>query len=474
MEKLERAAAVLSIPLLWIVTAPGATGAPLATPTGAPLATPTGARAAAWVLRASLQSGQHVIEVADVHAQAGGSPSGSAVPALLDTAGPSGAVVSPTSPSASSAQIDWHDPTGSLTAQGGFAAASLASGGATARAGIAAGSGSSFTIASKLLTWQQQQQLTTEVAALNDAVFRPLNGRLQALAPQLAALGIVAPTFQEMTPVALINVGSGKAATASASTATAPGFASAQAEADLSSIDLLDGFIQLSAISSTASALAASATIGEIRLAGVPVRADQTGIIVAENDVFSRSLLQPLVDLVVQSLAADGITLRIDETSSRGSVQEATALELDVATPTGLDQVSVGHAEALAEAAAAPAVNAAPPPTSPPVQSGGPVTATPSPAGVLSPLISPLGLLGLPPVVPSASQPTANSRRPGIPAFLGDVLPRNAARALGSAFLVVLLGGLAAAAFPALLMGLARRRSAPTISPSSFESEVRP
>jgi hypothetical protein len=422
------------------------------------------ASASAWVVRASILSGAHVAGVAEARSAAGPAPYAWSAPIDADGTRPAQASASPSRPSSAAGELTWNDPTATVTVDGGYAAASLDGGGASARAGVGSGAGSSFSMASRLLTWQQQQALTAEAAAINDAVFVPVNARLQALAPVLGILGIAAPHFQEMTPLALINVGGGALAASRTTTVSSAGLLSAGAESEVASVQLLDGFVQLDHVRSTAGEDTARSSFGAVRIAGVPVVVDQGGITVADNSLLARALLQPVLDLVISTLGQHGITLRFGVATSTGSAREATALELDVETPVGLDQVSVAHAAAAwgapagasspTQPAGTPATAPGSPPEAPPPAGtgGAPASATaPSPG---NPAVQPApgGL------TPRAAPSPAG--RPRIPAWLGFALPANVARALRSLFLFLPLAGLAATLVPVLILGHTRRRSA--------------
>lgn len=470
------------------IAAEAAPGAP-ASPVSAASAPASGAQApsaAAWVVDAALLSGRHLVQLAEVSARSGAVPSASATPLTLDGQGPVNVQATKEHPQTSAAQVDWKDPTGSLTMQGGYGTANVEETSTAARAGIAAASGSSFAMAAKMLTWDQQQQLTGAVASLNDALVDPLNQTLQALAPVLSTLGLAVPLIQKMSPLAVINVGSGEVVTASASTAYSPGFSAAHAVATVSSIQLLDGFIEIDGLKVTAGSENASdtptrtaeATLGQVRIAGLPVKVGEKGLEILTNNVLARTLLQPVLDQVLQILRTLGINLRIAETSAHGDAQEATALALDVPTPAGVLALSVGHAEA----------GAPPPPPVPSSGSSSPATGRPGttaaalpapvhtslPAAVLpaggdaSPALPAVPAVEVPSTTAAAAAPDASGAgtppdalaQRDVPSWLGVTLPAGAAKALGGVFLLLLLGGLGMALVPAMILAPVNRRPA--------------
>ena len=100
-----------SPPVALASTAAGST-APAPPPPGGPMAS-------AWALQVSMQAGQNVVALGEVNAQSGQTPSASAVPITLNGQTPIIANSSPTVPNTDASKVNWVDPTGSMTIQGG-------------------------------------------------------------------------------------------------------------------------------------------------------------------------------------------------------------------------------------------------------------------------------------------------------------------------------------------------------------------
>jgi hypothetical protein len=420
-----------------------------------------GPTASAWALKLTEGPGTEQVGLAQVNAESVPVPGAWGAPLTVEGQSPVQAAASPSASDVSHSGIDWHDPTGSATVQGGYAQATVTASSSEGRAGIGTGSGSSFAVASKYLTWSQQEELTSTVANLNSAVIPALNSRLSALAPVLGLLGVSLPQLQQMSPLALIDVADGDVVTSDAATASSPSYGSAHAQTQLGMVQLLDGFITLTSVRAVADSQSASgddtgkasAVAGQVQIAGLSVTADEHGITLAGNNLLAREMVQPLLDLLLSELASSGVTVHFDQTSLVGGVEQATALELDVASSAGLLQLSVGNAAAgsgptspvatsSAELPAASAEFAGPDVTLPgPV----PTTATNPPNG--------------PGAMAQTPAPAQQGSRHGIPAWLGVTLPAAAARALHGAFLLALGGGVGAALLPLVVIESSRRRA---------------
>ena len=416
--------------------------------------------------------GSQQVGLAQVSAESAPVPGAWGVPITLDGQQPTAAAASLSAPDAADKAVAWQDPTGSITIEGGFAQASVTPTAASARAGIGTGSGSSFSVANKYLTWDQQQELTGEVANLNAAIVPKLNTLLSALSPELLLLGLSAPALQQMSPLALIDVADGEGVTASATTASSPSYASAKADAQLGTLSLLGGFITLTGIQASADSEGnagvptqrASATLGQVQIAGIAITADQDGVRVAGNGVVDREVLQPLLDLLLSTLASSGVSLHFDETSLAGGLQEATALELDASSSVGLMQLSVGHAEAAAgPTSALPETSSSP---------GPPETPEAVPLPALGPTTTVAGATSSASTAPSNAlrAPSSSANQGGgVPAWLGVSPPAAVARALHGVFLWLLFGAFAAAALPPLLIGYRRRKVSSSVVPFGEE-----
>jgi hypothetical protein len=430
-----------------------------------------GPSAAAWALRLAESDGSQQVGLAEVSAESAPTPGARGTPVVLDGQQPVAAAASSSAPDVADNALSWQDPTGSISVQGGFAQASVTPSSASSRAGIGTGSGSSFSLANKMLSWDQQQQLTGEVANLNAAIMPRLNALLGGLGPQLALLGLSVPVLQQMSPLALIDVADGEAVTVSATTASSPSYASAKAQAQFGTLSLFGGFITLSGVQATADSegtagvptQSASATFGQLQLAGIAVTADHNGVKVAGNSAVDRQILQPLLDLLLTELSSSGVRLHFGETSLTEGVQEATALELDVSTSVGLMQLSVGHAEAVAGPTAGPVeppsgTSPSGPPATPPL----PTAARSAPVAAASS-----------PAAPASLGPTPSSKPSrgggGIPTWLGVAPPAAVARALHGTFLWLLFGALGAAVLPPLVIGYRRHRGGSAIVPIGEE-----
>lgn len=441
-------------------------------------------RAAAWLLDLSTVSGTAGrVQVAAVRAQSGDTPQAWGAPISVNGTAYQEAGASSATPHAETAAMDYDDQTGSMSMTGGFTRANVAKGSADVRTGFGALSGSSFAMSSKLLTWDQQTMLLGQFAALNDAVFDPLNARLQALAPVLGAAGIEVPTLTKMSPLALINVGAGNLGNAHASAASAPGMSSAQAAVSLGDVQLFDGFITLNDVTASADSQSvdgsqtrrSSVKIGSISVAGLEVTLDDTGFKAAGTSWLTKSTVQPGLDLLSATLKAQGITLRAGEATGTGDLREATAFQLRIATPQASFDLSIGHVEASAATVAAQAQEGSPvmaPDTAPPPPGEAPALVTPPAAPVaIAPAVD---LPAAAPVqdavvAPAAPHGTAAAAR-GVPRWLGATLPAAVARALGTVYLLLLLAGIGTALIPILLMHpRPTQRRTPLLAP-----EVRP
>lgn len=320
--------------------------------------------ARAWVLRIDASPGP-VLRLADVAARGGDAPTAVAAPAVVGDTAPVRAVADPARPDdrAVATPLAWSDPSGSLTLEGGAAEAQASRTAATARAGFGTAGGTGFPMANRLFTWEQQERLLAQMAAINDAVFTPLNARIAALAPLLTAAGVAAPRFEPASPVGFVDVGTGRLAAASAEVAGSGDYGSGRAEAMLDRVRLLGGFVDAAGASAEA---VAERSAGEeqrrarvwfagLTVAGVPVVAESGRLRVAANDVVSRAVVQPALDLLLATLREHGVDLRVGATSEGPAGARAAALELAVTAASGNVVVSIGAAAASAPAGFLPA-----------------------------------------------------------------------------------------------------------------------
>lgn len=454
----------------------------LAPASAQPAATPAQPTAAAWLADLTLTTGTTSgVQVATARAQSGPAAQAWGAPLTVNGTSYQQAGATTAKPQGSSASVDYTDQTGSLTMTGGYTKAVVGGGSASVRTGLASGSGSGFAMASKLLTWDQQKRLLDQFMALNDAVFDPLNARMQALAPLFAVAGLEVPSFTKMSAVAAINVGSGDVAAASVSTASGPGMSSARAAVTLTDVQLLDGFIRLNDVQAAADSQSvggdesrsASVRIGNLTVAGVGVTLDDKGFRLVGNSLLKKATVQPALDQLYAALADNGVTLAVDETGASGDLRQATAFRLAIAAPQGTLSLTLGHVEASAATVAGQAEE---PQAQPP--SGGTTTPwTSPPGGTTAPVLSTGGapvpdLTGGSPELPTTATPAMSSGGPpvararGVPLWLGATLPAAAGRALGTVFLLLLMAGLGMALIPVLLMRVRpTQRRLPLIDP---------
>lgn len=316
-----------------------------------------GEGAAAWVLRLDTPAGP-ALHLADTTARLGPAAGAEAAPVVVAGTVPVRATADPAHPDEKvvATPLHWADPSGSLTLEGAVAEAQASSRSATARAGFGTAGGTGFALADKLFTWEQQERLLAQVAALDAAVFDPLNARLAALTPVLAAAGLKPPHFEALSPIGLVDTGRGTLAAASAEVASGGSFTSGRAEASLDQIRLLGGFIDARRLSVEAvSERSAESTnrrhgvwIGQLSVAGVAVVADGDDIRVAGNDVASRTLVQPALDLLLDALAEHGVELQVGAARELPGGSEASALQLSVTAPAGRFAISLAAARAEA------------------------------------------------------------------------------------------------------------------------------
>jgi hypothetical protein len=332
------------------------------------------AEASAWLVRVETPHGLS-LRLGDTAARAGDAPAADATPAALGDAAPVRAVADPARPDAkvTATPLQWTDPSGSMTMEGAFAEAQAAPTGATARAGFGTASGTGYPVANALFSWEQQEHLLGEVQALDDAVFVPLNARMAALAPVLGAAGLAVPRFEGVTPLGLVDVGRQRMAAASAEAAAADGFASSRAEATLDGVRLLGGFVDARALSAEAVSEGdaeaperqARTWIGALTVAGVPVVAEGGRLRAAGNDVVSRTVVQPALDLLIDALRRQGVELRVGDARGDATSRAVAALEVRIATAGGAWTISVVQARAAAAGvgATSPASDAVPAPS---------------------------------------------------------------------------------------------------------------
>lgn len=437
--------------------------------------------AAAWLVDVTVTSGTTSgVQVAAARAQSGTAAHAWGAPLTVNGTSYQEAGATDAKPQDAKAAVDYTDQTGSLTLTGGYTKAVVGGGSAEVRTGFGSASGSGFAMASKLLTWDQQKRLMDQFTALNDAVFDPLNARLQALAPVFAAAGLTAPHLTKMTALAAINLGSGDISAASVSTASGPGLSAAKAAVTLTGVQLLDGFIRLADIQAKADSesvggedeRSASVRIGSVSVAGVDVTIDDGGFHLVGNTPVQKATIQPTLDQLYTTLKEHGVTLAVDETEAVGDLRQATAFRLSVASPQGTLSLTLGHVEASAATVGGvlPAVpgGSAPPEAGRGAGAGGGGVPTGAGAG---PGAAPIADVTVP--VPGASPPATGgggqavvAGRHGVPPWLGATPPAAVGRALGTVFLLLLVAGLGMALIPILLMRVrptARRQ--PLIDP---------
>lgn len=405
--------------------------------------------AAAWVARLDvgdtplIQIGSTSVDVATGRV--------TAVPLSIDGQGPPSAHADPATPSATDSLEDWTDQTGSLTIQGGYAAATSGAQRWTARAGLGQGSGTGIAMASKLLTWDQQVQILSAVQSFNDTIIPIADEVSTGIAPLLALLGVPVPRFVPMAPSGLIDVGSGRAAGSTAEAAVAPGYASARADATAGGLRLFGGFVTVDAVSSeatvergTADTVTARSWLTGVQIAGIPVTVDAKGIHVVRGGPFE-ALLTPVFDAMLRPLAVAGLTVRTIATPADGGCCSASAvgLEVSLATPSGPLVASIGGAAATSPE---------PLPDATGVTTSAPESALPStaPTGVDQPLDVAAPVIEVAPAPSTTTLPTA-APRTGVLADLGpDVV-----RALRLTY-VILLGAATAGVAHLTLTGPSR------------------
>lgn len=312
-------------------------------------------RARAWVLHVSVP-GQDVLQFADASSEGGAAPSGTGAPLAAGGQSQWRATATTKAPDSVTTPLVWSDSTGSGAAEGAFAEAHVLGDSADVRTGIGSLSGTGFPIANKTLTWDQQVQLMDSWISTNAQVFDPLNAEMAALAPVLAPAGIRPPHFEPMAGLGWIDVMKMRQIAANTRSSSSPDFASARATASAAEVWLLGGFIQARGIAADAVSESAagtdsrdaSARIDSLRIAGVEVKVHDGGFRVAGNDVVSRAVVQPALDVLLTNLKAGGMTIRPALTSALGDLREATALSVELASPQGSVLVSLGYASASA------------------------------------------------------------------------------------------------------------------------------
>ena len=411
--------------------------------------------AAAWAFWITTPASE-VIALATASAETGSAAHAGGAPVGVGGASPQRADATPTKTDQVVAPLDWADPTESMTMRGGFAEAHVSSDAASARSGLSTASGSGFAMANQLFSEEQQTQLLTTWAETMTAVFTPLNAALEKLGPALALAGLVVPHLDPPPSEGFLDVALVNQVATAVDVSSAPGIASARAETALAEVRLLAGFIEVQDVKATAVSEAvdgaetrkATATLGSLRIAGVEVVADADGFRVARSDIIARTVLQPAIDLLVSTMARAGVTLRVAETRSAGTLREASALALEIASPQGMFTISVAHAEAAApviqpagHSPPAPPAQAPPRPPAPPA---------PVPAPPVAPAVSPI-----------SSPPPQTLAGP----YAGPVTWRPSpadARALRTTYLLLIVGAL----LGALALPMIGRRASRSPSPT--------
>ncbi len=412
---------------------------------------PRPSRARAWAIKVAFAAkGGQVVEVAAASAEGGENPSATAAPLTAGSESPLRATATPERPDSVTTPLSATDPTASGTVEGAFAEAHVAGDTANARTGLGNLSGSGFSIANRLFTWEQQEQLMSSWIQTNKAIFDPLNAQMEALAPLLAPLGLKPPHFEPMAGLGFIDVMRGGLVSSTAEASSSPGFSSARASTALGQVRLFGGFVEgknimAEAVSESAAGAenrSARATAASLRVAGVDVAVEGGKLRVAGNDLASRSVLQPALDTLLATLAQAGLRVRAGETRADGDLREASLLELELVTPEGNLLISLAHAEASAATvgfveAAAGAEREASPPTETLQEEAGSASLS------ASPVQEPPGtaLASVEPSAPAGVSGGRGSRR-----ALRPGLGISAARALRTTYLLlVVLGGMLAA-----------------------------
>lgn len=365
-----------------------------------------------------------------------------ATPLTVGGQGPPGAAATPGEPEATVAMADWTDQTGSLTIQGAYGEASSDAQRWTARAGLGRSTGTGFAMASTLFTWDQQVQLLGAIQSFNDTVTPVVEQAADAVAPVLALVGVPRPRFSPMAPSGLVDAGAGRLAGSAAEAAVAPGYATARADAAAGTIKLFGGFVTVDSISSEATVERGGAELTSARswlqglqIAGIPVSVDADGITVLGSGPLQK-ILTPVLDGLLDQLAAAGVTVRAGTNATSGCCSASTVgLEVVFDTPDGPLVASLGGAEATAPAPL-PRLGGAPAPAGAPPEAAATVLVDrTAPAGAPSAIVTP--------ETPAAPSAVPGATRIGRIADLGP----DVARALRLAYLILLGGGTAATAF---------------------------
>ncbi|MFA5787114.1 MAG: choice-of-anchor P family protein [Actinomycetota bacterium] len=311
------------------------------------------AQARAWAVRISVSSTPAVLGLVEASAQNGAVAGASGAPISVLGQIPVQAVASRAKPDDVQNPLVWKDETGSMTVEGIFAEAHSTDASSSAKTGFGSQAGSSFPMASMLSTTEQQKQLFDQWIAMNKMVFDPLNEQMAALKPILAPLGLKPPQFEAVGPMGLIDVESSRQVVASAETTSSEYLASARSSATLDEIRLFGGFIEARGISAEAVSARgmsdtreAMARVNSLKVAGIEVAVDSGGLRVAGNDQVSRALVQPVLDAVLGALDSAGVKLRVMEASGGQAPPQASALEVEIASPEGTILVSIAHVEA--------------------------------------------------------------------------------------------------------------------------------
>jgi hypothetical protein len=441
--------------VLLVTSVPAALGASSSGPDG-PVG---GASAKAWALHVSVVAGEaHSLRLAEASAQNGSTSVAQAIPMLVDGAGD---VASATlsRPDVVKTPLTWTDQTGSVSLEGWFAEAHARDTSSQARTGFGAMTGSGFALASELLTWEQQEQLLGQWTEIGDLVAAQLNAALLPLAPVLAAAGVALPAIEAPPSVGFVDFAGARQVASLADTSSGAGLASARADTTLGSVGMLAGFLEFDDVAATAvsesagdtETLEAHATVGRVRIGGIEALVDDDGVHLASSGLLPRAVVEPVLDALVDALAAAGVTIRAASVrDGADGLREASALEVSVVSPLGSVLVSLAHAEAAATAEAV--VDAAPAP------SGGGVEVQ---GGSLAPAAEP----EVPHTGggPAPGDPDVGNDAPRVAASgpLARTLPVAVVRAMRTTFLIVLVGGaLGALLVPVLIGSMSRKRGA--------------
>jgi hypothetical protein len=444
---------------LIVVAAPSASR-PVASGTTIPTdVAPGEPRAAAWMATVSLPSAEQLLEVGHATAASGSRPTATAAAFNINGQG-TGTVIADlknndvekdvqnfTDPPAAYCPpplqlpgrdpIGLCDPGGNMHLRGGFAEAHASGASSSSQAGIADGTFNGFAFASKNFSFNDQSTALNTVQQVDDAIVAPINTLLGQTTQALTGGAVDAPHLEGIPPAGLIDILDLGAGSGSAQTSTSPGYNAAKANAELGTVKILGGFIELHNVRAFADSESsngqdsrdAHATIGGITIAGVAVKFDEGAFTVAGNTEVDRQVLQPAFDLMMSALQQAGLTIKVASVEGLKDLKEATAFELSWTTPNGLINISIGHAEASASSVGAPSVGG-----------GECCPIPPSTGGVTPPSISGPGSVGGPTGPVPSVQGTQTTRSGPVVRSLGPA----AARAIRTAYLIFLVTGFVA------------------------------